>query len=630
MFHNQSIKPSTMRPIFVSLAILFFLAQTPSLAQQTISRVEPPNWWVGMELNTIEILVYGREIGALVPSLESYPGVQLTKVKTVPNNNYLFLTLHIAPETTPGNLKFVFGGENGQRIPYTYPLLAREDGRKNSIGFNSSDAIYLITPDRFANGNPGNDNVEGLTDKADRSDKGGRHGGDLEGIIKNLDYIDDMGFTAIWMNPVLENAMPKNSYHGYATTDYYKVDPRYGSNAMFKELCNEAKDRGMKVIMDMIVNHCGLEHWWMKDLPSEDWINQWPEYTQTNHRKTIILDPYASQLDTREFFDGWFVPSMPDLNQRNASMASYLIQNSIWWIEYAGIDGIRMDTYPYPDMYFMADWTKAIMDEYPNFNIVGEEWVTRPTIVSYWQKGKENSNGYTSHLKSLMDFPLQHALVTSLVSEKTWSSSWVHVYEVLGQDYLYPDPKNLVIFPDNHDMSRIFTQLNEDVDLLKMALVYTATMRGIPQFYYGTEVLMKNRESDDHGLIRSDFPGGWEGDKINAFSGEGLTPAEKDMQSFFKKLLNWRKDTPTLHTGKLMQFSPKNDTEIYAFFRYDDDRKIMVIFNKEATEVQHTLDQYQEILGTTLSGKDVLSGTTFEQVNSLRIPARTAMIIEVN
>ncbi|NAS12304.1 glycoside hydrolase family 13 protein [Poritiphilus flavus] len=615
-------------PFLISV-FSFLMVYSGYTQKQHISRIEPPNWWVGMSFNEIELLVYGEEIGMYSARLETYSGVKLKGTKTVLNKNYLFLTLEIADEAQSGTLNFTFSRDNQQPFSYSYPLLQRDEARKKLKGFDSSDAIYLITPDRFVNGNTRNDNVSGLMDKANRSDKGGRHGGDIEGIMKNLDYIKDLGFTAIWLNPVLENDMPKNSYHGYATTDFYKVDPRYGSNELFKEMCMDAAEKGIKVIMDMIANHCGLEHWWMKDLPSEDWINQWPEYTGTNHRKTVILDPYASKIDYRQFFDGWFVPSMPDLNQRNSSMAKYLIQNSIWWIEYSGISGIRMDTYPYPDMYFMSDWTKAIMTEYPDFNIVGEEWVTRPAIVSYWQEGKENPNGYNSYLKSLMDFPLQNALVNSLNNEKTWTSSWTYLYEELGQDYLYPDPLNLVIFPDNHDMSRIYTQLNEDVDLLKLALVHTATVRGIPQIYYGTEILMKNPGTEDHGIIRSDFPGGWEGDKVDAFTGNGLTDKQKDVQLFTKKLFNWRKNAKTIHKGNLMHFSPKNDNEIYVFFRYDDSNKIMIVLNKDEKDITIGLNQYEEILGQSFSGRDVLSETEFENSSELFVKAKNALIIEL-
>ncbi|MEO1009729.1 MAG: glycoside hydrolase family 13 protein [Bacteroidota bacterium] len=598
-------------------------------SQDQIERVEPPNWWVGMHHNEIEILIYGKDIASYELSFGEYTGVHHKQTKLAPNRNYIFVTLEIAPDAKPGNLEMKFSKNNKQRFSYSYPILARDPSRANIQGFDTSDAIYLITPDRFVNGDPDNDNKAGLKEKADRTSKGGRHGGDVAGISQSLDYIKGLGFTAVWMNPILENDMQQNSYHGYATTDFYKVDPRYGSNTSFRALCQEASDKGMKVIMDMIVNHCGLDHWWMNDLPFDDWINQWPEYTGTNHQKTVILDPYASKIDYKQFFDGWFVPSMPDLNQRNGSMAKYLIQNTLWWIEYAGISGIRMDTYPYPDMYFMSDWTKAVMQEYPNFNIVGEEWVTRPTIVSYWQKGKENQNGYTSHLKSLMDFPLHNAMVTSLNKEKTWASSWTDLYAVLGQDYLYPDPNSLVVFPDNHDMSRIYTQLNEDFHKYKMALAYVATIRGIPQIFYGTELLMKNPGTEDHGVIRSDFPGGWQGDIKNAFTGQGLSEKEKEAQAFVRKVLNWRKRSSVIHNGKVMHFAPKNEEEIYVYFRYDHKDKVMVILSKNDADMPLDIKRYKEILGSQLTGTDIISGTRFNGQNQIMAKARSAMIIEV-
>lgn len=615
------------RILFILTVVL--LQSSTSYGQQPINRVEPPNWWIGMQYNEVELMVYGQDIASYSVSLDTYEGVTLKQIKQVPNKNYLFLDLKIDGNARPGNLTIRFTKNEAEPVIHSYPLLKRDPESKNVAGFNSSDAIYLITPDRFVNGDTGNDTVEGLKEKADRTFKGGRHGGDVQGIVNSLDYIIDLGFTAIWINPILENDMQTYSYHGYSTTDFYKVDPRYGSNESFKSLCKEARDKGMKVIMDMIANHCGLDHWWMQDLPSEDWINQWPEYTETNHKKTVILDPYASKIDYKQFFDGWFVPSMPDLNQRNESMAKYLIQNTLWWIEYSGISGIRMDTYPYPDMYFMSDWTKAVMDEYPKFNIVGEEWVTRPTIVSYWQKGKKNQNGYTSYLKSLMDFPLQNALVTSLNKEKTWASSWTDLYETLGQDYLYPDPNNLVVFPDNHDMSRIYTQLNEDFDKYKLALTYIATVRGIPQIYYGTELLMKNPGTDDHGIIRSDFPGGWKNDKVNAFTGKGLSVKEKEAQEFVKKLMNWRKNSSLVHEGNLMHFAPKNQEEIYVMFRYDEKEKIMVVLNKNNKDILLDLKPYKEILGDQLTGKDVLSGKKFTMAKKISVKAMSPMIIEV-
>ena len=397
-----------------------------------------------------------------------------------------------------------------EKLSHRFTLLAREKGSADRQGFTNDDVMYLITPDRFANGNPHNDTIKGLKEKADRSNPEGRHGGDLQGVADHLDYIADMGFTALWLNPVQENDMARTSYHGYAVTDFYKVDPRLGSNEEFKDLSKAAKEKGIKMIMDMIMNHCGSEHWWMKDLPSTDWINYGGKFVGTNHIHSTVQDPYASQADKKLFTEGWFVKQMPDMNQRNPLLAQYLIQNTIWWIEFAGLDGIRMDTYPYPDKDFMTHWSCSVMDEYPKFSIVGEEGSLNPAIVAYWQAGNNNRDGYTSCLGSLMDFPMQDALVKGLNgSEKEWNHGLIKMYEMLANDFIYPDPYNLVIFADNHDQSRFFTQINEDFDLFKMGIAYILTMRGIPQIFYGTEILMKNPDGKVDAVIRSDFPGGW-------------------------------------------------------------------------------------------------------------------------
>ncbi|MFI8602853.1 glycoside hydrolase family 13 protein [Cellulophaga baltica] len=615
---------------FLFLIAAFLLATSPTLfSQQLVERMEPPNWWVGMASEDLEIMLYGKNIGLCEIRLEKYDGVVLNEVKKVQNSNYVFLNLTISAGAIPGNLSFVIERQKGKLLPMSYSLIQREGNKQHTAGFSSADMVYLITPDRFVNGDASNDNVHGFEDKVNRKDKGGRHGGDIQGIINHLDYISDMGFTSLWINPLLENAMPKNSYHGYAITDFYKVDPRYGSNDLYRSMVKKANEKGLTVIMDMVANHIGLNHWWMKDLPSQDWINQWPEYTETNHRKSIILDPYAAEEDRKIFFEGWFVHTMPDLNQKNKELATYLIQNAIWWIEYSGISGIRMDTYPYPDMEFMNDWSKAISEEYPLFTIVGEEWSTNPNQVAYWQQGKKNYNNYESHLKSVMDFPLQSALVNSLNSEKTWASSWIELYETLAQDYVYADPNQLMIFSDNHDMSRMYTQLNEDFDLYKLALVYLATTRGIPQIYYGTEILMTNPGTDDHGIIRSDFPGGWENDAISAFTGLGLSLKQKEAQGFVKKLLNWRKGAAVVHDGALKHFAPKNKEEVYVFFRYNNQKKIMVILNKNTEDVLLDLTTYREILGESLSGREVLNNVRINAASKLSVKARNAKIIEV-
>lgn len=615
-----------MQFLKIRLTVFFFLACAAALlAQSAISRVEPANWWVGMKNPNVQLLVYGKNIAALQPSVQ-YAGVKITRVDKVPNPNYLFVTLNIGKKAKPGKLELRFSNKS-QTLSHTWELWAREPNSAQRQGFDQTDVLYLITPDRFANGDPANDAVAGMREKPNRALPGGRHGGDLAGIRQHLDYIADLGFTAVWLNPVLENDMPDYSYHGYAATDFYKVDARFGTNEEYRALVQTCKARGIKSIMDMIVNHCGLEHWWMKDLPAPDWINQWPQYTETNHRKTLRQDPHAAEIDKKIFEDGWFVPTMPDLNQRNPFLATYLTQNSIWWVEYAGLAGIRMDTYPYPDEDYMTEWSRAIMAEYPNFNIVGEEWYENPAIVSFWQRGKINPNGYTSDMKSLMDFPVQATLTRALNGKETWGTGWINLYELIGMDFLYPDPSELVTFPDNHDMSRFYTQVNEDFDLFKLGLAYILTGRGIPQLYYGTEVLMTNPGTTDHGIIRSDFPGGWAGDKANAFTGAGLTDQQKAAKTFVQKLLQWRKNAPAVQSGKLTHFIPKDG--VYVYFRHNDQQKVMVVLNKNAQPYTLQLDYFTEMLQGAKTASDVLGGGTQPLGKTLTVPAKAPMVLEI-
>jgi len=604
---------------------LFGFFISTSLFAQEIERIEPPNWWVGMNNPSLQILLYGDDIGALTPVI-SHANVQLKKVQSVENPNYLFLDLLLADDmaATTVNIDLLKGNKIVKRIEYAF--LDREAGL-TANGFDSSDVMYLITPDRFANGDTSNDEILGMREGLDRSFDSGRHGGDIKGILDNIDYIKELGFTAIWLNPILENDMDTYSYHGYAATDFYKVDARYGTNEEYKKLCQIAQSKGVKIIMDMILNHSGSEHWFVKDPPTSKWINNNNTFKPTSHKRTTHQDPYASEYDKKAFVDGWFVDTMPDLNQREALMATYLIQNTLWWIEYAGINGIRMDTYPYPDKNFMSDWTSAVMDQYPNFNIVGEEWSLNPVVVSFWQRGKVNSNGYVSSLPSVMDFPIQDTFNRSLLAPENWNSGWINVYEMLGNDHLYPDPSSLVIFPDNHDMDRFFTQINYDFDLFKMGMVYFSTLRGIPQFYYGTEILMKN-EKEGHGQIRSDFPGGWKGDMINGFTGKGLTTQEQEAKALTTKLLNWRKEKVVIHTGKLMQFAPEDG--VYSFFRYNEKEKVMIIFNKNDKETVVSMDKYNEMIGDKSNAFDVLNDRRFPLESTLRIPPKTALILEIN
>ena len=618
-------KYSILATSIIFLASCGNASETGTLAG--IERVEPPFWWQGFKHTELQLLIHGDDIASLSPVID-YPGIAVERIAQGDSPNYLFIYLNIDASATPGTFDIVLNGKD-RSLSYRYELRERRPGAADVRGFSPADVIYLITPDRFANGDPANDSVDGYADKLNRSDDYGRHGGDIAGVRQHLDYISDMGFTAIWLNPVLENAMPRGSYHGYATTDFYAVDPRFGSNESYRELVSAAREQGIGTIMDMIVNHAGSQHWWKDDLPTSDWYNVPDDRTVTSHARTSIQDPYASDYDKRVFADGWFSDSMPDLNQQNPLLADYLIQNAIWWTEYLGLAGIRMDTYSYPDKQFMSNWTRRIVDEYPAINIVGEEWSTSPTIVSYWQRGKENHDGYESWLPSVMDFPLQEALIESLMqAPKDWGSVWTPVYEMLGHDFLYPDPSNLVIFPDNHDMSRIYTQLNEDDQLFRMAMVFYLTMRGIPQIYYGTEILLSHPGTDSHGAIREDFPGGWPGDERNAFSGKGLSGKQREAQQFLRTLLNWRKDADVIHSGGLMQYSPMR--KVYVYFRYDNDDTVMVVFNRGEDDVELDLARFSERLHDSASAVDVLSGESYDLSSSLSLEPRSVLLLEVN
>ena len=592
----------------------------------TLDRVEPGNWWAGMAQTRLQILLHGDGVGRLSPRIEA-GGIRVDEVVRVENPDYLFLYLDLANAAAGTYGIDLLDGES-VATRFDYVLREREAGSARRAGFDSSDVIYLITPDRFANGDPSNDEVEGYAEGIDRSDKSGRHGGDLQGVIDHLDYIADMGFTAIWLNPVMENNIER-AYHGYATTDFYKVDPRFGSNGLYRELCRLAADRGIKVIQDMIPNHSGLPHWFVQDPPTKDWINFGGEFVATNHRRQTNQDIYASEHDKRLNADGWFVEEMPDLNQRNPLMADYLTQNAIWWVEYAGVGGIRVDTWPYPDKDFMARWTKAILDEYPDLNIVGEEWSLDVPIIAYWQRGKVNHDGYVSHVPGMMDFPLQDAVVRSLTDEpREYHEPLLAMYERLALDFMYPDPGNLVIFPDNHDMARFFTQVNEDIDLFRMGLVYFLTMRGIPQIYYGTEILMDSSEDpDDHGIIRTDFPGGWPGDPVSAFTGAGLTDAQLDARAFLRKLLNWRKGTEVIHSGRLMHFAPVDG--VYVYFRYNDEDSVMVVLNHGHEAVEIGLQPFAERLDGFSKACNVLDGSVHDLAKSLPLEPRSATILQL-
>ena len=612
--------------------LLLWMVLCPSAVFGQIRRVEPPNWWIGFEQQALQLMIYGEEVSTYKVSVD-YPGVKLSAVHKADNPNYLFLDLQIDKKTKAGIMTILLEPEKGRKRRLKYELLGREGDASSLQGFNAKDVIYLITPDRFANGNPSNDQVPGMLEQEiDRSDDYARHGGDLRGIIDHLDYIEGMGFTAIWSSPLLENNMAEQSYHGYAITDYYAVDPRFGSLEDYQKLAKECERRGIKLIMDQVANHCGRNHWWMEDLPFGDWVNHQQAFEKgqtlpnSNHRRTTHQDPYASVSDQQGMTAGWFVEAMPDLNQQNKFLANYLIQNSIWWIETLRLGGIRQDTYPYPDKAFMAEWAGRIRREYPRFSIVGEEWSYNPLLVGYWQEGAQNKDGYQSNLPSSMDFPLQKALREALIEEESWDKGLIKLYEGLANDFHYSDPQALLLFTDNHDMDRISTQLGEDPALIRMALTFLLVSPRIPQVYYGTEILMQNSaKPGDHGLIRTDFPGGWEGDTLDAFKGENLSVHQKEMQEFLRKLLNFRKGSELIHNGRTKHFAPEQGT--YAFFRYTDDEILMLLLNKNEEEKSLDLSRFKEMGITQMNYYDVWSEKTGKLSSHLRLPPRSTTLL---
>ncbi|MCA0132571.1 glycoside hydrolase family 13 protein [Winogradskyella alexanderae] len=603
-----------------------------------INKIEPPNWWVGFKSEALQLLVHHAEIGSYTPEI-SYSGISIEKVHKANSPNYLFLDLQILETAQPGKFNITFKKENADNLVQTYELKEREKSAEDYLGFDSSDAIFLITPDRFANADPSNDIIETMNEKdINRNDGYARHGGDIKGIIEHIGYIKNLGFTTVWPCPLLTNDMPQGSYHGYAITDYYEVDPRFGSNQDYRVLADELRSNGMKLIMDQVANHCGLEHWWMKDLPFKDWVNYQEHYEaninnwngetvkRSSHRRTTNQDAYASKKDKSEMTDGWFVYGMPDLNQRNPFMANYIIQNSIWWIETLGLGGIRQDTYPYPDKQFMSDWAGSIMNEYPNFNIVGEEWSSNPLLIAYWQDGHANPDGYNSNLRSTMDFAMQEKVVAGLKNEETWGTGLKEIYVALANDFSYTRPEDILVFPDNHDMSRIFTQLDGDITNTKMALSYMAVLPRTFQMYYGTEILMDDFDNPgDHGLIRTDFPGGWEGDVVNAFTGENLEPEKRKMQTFISKLLNYRKDSKAIHSGETVHFAPENNT--YVLVRYNKDETVVHIMNKNEKAYDLDLQRFDELQLNGKTLKNIITGETIVWEDSIKLSEKGSVIL---
>jgi glycosidase len=610
-----------LRIFNVYLPILFL---TQSICAQNVSldRVEPPNWWIGMENTELQLLVSGKNISQTKPTI-NYDGITINSISKLESSNYLFIDLTISKTTKEGAFDIIFNQNKGKKLVYNYALKIKREKNSLTQTIDASDVIYLITPDRFSNGDISNDSTEDTLEKADRTNQDGRHGGDLKGIINHLNYIQELGVTTLWLNPFLENDQPKYSYHGYGISDFYKTDARFGTNNDFNDLVNLSHQKGMKVIMDLVFNHCGSGHWWMNDLPSKDWLNQWDTFTRSNFTNIAASDPHASKRDYDLFTKGWFDTNLPDLNLKNPFLATYLIQNSIWWIEYSNLDGIRMDTYPYPDKKVMAKWMQTIKTEYPNFYIVAETWEAKVSSLSYWNSVGANSDGYTSYVNSVCDYPLYYAMLKAFGKEE----NIYKIYETLAEDFLYGDAFNNKIFNGNHDVGRLFTLLNEDLDKLKLSMAFILTTRGIPQLYYGDELLFDGDKPD--GQLRKDFPGGWKLDKRNAFTEKGRTTQENNTYNYLSAILNWRKTAEEIHIGKLTHYQPIEN--IYVYFRYTATESTMVIINNSKKAInKFSLESYKESLVGYSSGTDIITNTKLSSLKTINLKANTALIIKLN
>lgn len=606
--------------------ILFFLLlSTFGFAQ--IDKVEPPFWYENMNLNQVQIMFYGKNIAQNTVSVSN--GIVITGVQKTENPNYIFVTID-TKDVLAQEVVFTFKNKN-KFFTQKYEIKKRKENSRLRESFDASDVIYLLMPDRFANGNPSNDSTPNTTEKADRNNPGGRHGGDIEGIIKNLDYIKSVGATAIWPTPLCEDNDKTYSYHTYAQSDVYKIDPRYGTNEDFVRLSAEMKKRNLKLVVDYVTNHWGAEHWMFKDMPTYDWFHQFPGYGQTNYRMTTQFDQNASKIDTKYCMDGWFVKSMPDLNQSNPLVLNYLIQNAIWWIEYADLNGFRVDTYSYADKVGIAKWTKAVTDEYPNFNIVGEVWMYDQAQIAFWQKDSKIGaiQNYNSYLPSVMDFTLQEAVHNGVFNEDeaSWFGGIIKVYNNFTNDFLYPNPNNLLVFFENHDTNRINEIYKNDFKKYQLALTLIATTRGIPQIYYGSEIGMAGDKSKGDADIRRDFPGGWATDTTTAFTKEGRTTEQAKYFDFTSKILNWRKSKNVIHTGKLTHYIPENN--VYVYFRHDEKESVMVVINNSKDKQTFKVDRFKENLGKYTKGIDVLSGNSFDCTKEITIDGKSSLILEL-
>lgn len=617
-----------MRKLFFT-TLLLLATVTFSFAQISYE-LYPSNWWVGMKYNKIQLMIRGNNVGKHTDFSIRYPGVTLQKINRFSNSNYVILDITIAPVAKPGTIGIRSKNAAGKQSNFEFDLVPRRKGNGTAYanGATSSDLMYLIMPDRFSNGDPSNDRVPGMLDQTLRRDTVfNRHGGDLKGIQNHLDYFTDLGVTALWLNPIIENDMAERTEHGYAFTNHYKVDRRLGGNEAYRNLINAAHAKGIKIIQDAVYNHVGIEHILFKDQPDSTWFHRWPKFTQTNYKDQALFDPYAAVIDKKIMSDGWFVPSMPDWDQSNLFVQNFLIQHAIWTVEQFGIDGWRIDTYAYNDLAFMNKCNKALYDEYPRISIFGETWVHGVPNQSFFCENKYNIP-YKSNLQATTDFQTLFYGIQPACNEKFgWTDGVNKLYTTTAQDYVYKDPMRQVIFLDNHDLPRFYSVVGEDTAKYKMAFAWLLTFRGIPQMYYGNEILMTGFTSPNDGYVRQDFPGGWEGDKDNKFTAAGRTEKENKIFNYIKRLANFRKTSSAIKTGKLMQFLPVDG--VYVYFRYDAKQTVLCVMNTNAEPKTIDLTRFAERIKGFSSAVDVAAGVEFKLEKQLQLMPVSNLVLEL-
>jgi len=589
-----------------------------------IQHIEPTNWWIGMNQPEFQLMLHGVGISSANISI-NYPGISISRKELTENRNYVFLYLNVTKVALPGKFNIQITKDNKKQT-IVYELKKRRDGSAVRKSFTEADAIYLLMPDRFVNGNLLNDSISGYHQGVHREIPGARHGGDIEGIISKIHYLADLGITALWTTPLFDNNDTNYSYHHYACSDYYKIDPRLGKNEDYLRLSNQCHENGLKLIIDVVPNHCGSSHWWINDLPTKNWLNLWPTYTSSNYRMTAWTDPHASEADLYRLTHGWFAPNMPDLNLQNPLLFDYLRQVYTFWIETANIDGMRVDTYPYNDIKTAARFIQSIRNEYPNMNVVGECWVKTPAEIAYYQSGNQNKDGFDSRLTSVMDFCLKDVLSIAFNENESWDGGLARFYSLYAQDFVYSNPNMIMNFLDNHDIDRYATAVKRDVQKYKMALAMLITSRGYPQIYYGTEIMLDGVAGSYEGN-RFDFPGGWITDSRNAFVPEGRTNVENEVFNYLKILLHYRKNNSVLQSGKMKQFIPENG--IYVNFRYNENKMLMIVANNSLKNKDLELKRYSEMLKDKTTGTEITNSKTYSLQNPVSIPAKTVLILEL-